>query len=59
MTDDTKQARVAYLALLKEEFRRTWPHGQRRSSDWFEVDAFANASKKIEDLTKQIEEDLK
>lgn len=59
MTDDTKQARVAYLALLKAEFNRIWPHGFARSSDWGEVDSFNKAKDKIAKLTDQIEEDLK
>ncbi len=55
---DTQQARVAYLALLKEEFRRSWPHGTVRSSEWGEREAFDKAKKKIADVTALIEKEL-
>jgi hypothetical protein len=57
--DDTKTARVAYLRLLKDEFYRFWPHGQRRSSEPGEREAFDKARAKIAALTEQIEEDLR
>lgn len=56
--DDTQQARVAYLRFLTDEFNRIWPHGRVRSSEYSDRDAFDKARKKIDDLTKKIEEDL-
>lgn len=58
MTDDTKQARVAYLALLTEEFNRQWPYGTVRSSEYSERESFSKARKKIDDLTRTIENEL-
>lgn len=56
--DDTKQARVAYLRLLKDEFTRIWPHGTVRSSEYGERESFNKARAKIDALTQQIEKDL-
>lgn len=55
MTDDTAQARVAYLALLKSEFNRIWPHGTVHSSESDEREAFRIAKWKIDQLTRKIE----
>lgn len=56
--DDTKQARVAYLGQLKEEFRRRWPHGTVRSSEYDERAAFDKAKSRIAALTAKVEEEL-
>lgn len=59
MSDDTKTARVAYLRLLKDEFNRIWPYGSVRSSEPSELRRFNEAKRRIADLTKQIEWDLR
>jgi len=56
--DDTKQARVAYLRFLSDEFTRVWPHGQIRSSEYSERESFNSARAKIKALNDLIEKDL-
>lgn len=56
--EDTKQARVAYLRLLTDEFNRIWKYGAIRSSEYSEREAFSKAKAKIEAVTKKIEEDI-
>jgi hypothetical protein len=56
--EDIKQARVAYLRLLTDEFNRIWKYGSIRSSEYSEREAFDKAKAKIKELTEKIEEDI-
>ena len=58
MTEETTRERVAYLALLKSEFNRIWPHGAIRSSEYDERASFQASREKIQKLEALIESEI-